>query len=330
MNFTYNKPFASPQVTFPASSLCRIPEVHTKEGTLHVQFRKARCYEGKPETYLCLKYFDVFFAGARVGRAAAHRAGAEFGGPVLAEPCWERPQPCLALSVLHCPLLVSARCGPADAHTWAQRGADSWFSNERRRFKRGGRQMCSGNELNSATSSSVVQSYSDLVAFKLGLIVCTKVFKYTFLGKYCSSTHLLWLTIYQNGHRVEQSWHFMSVCFCSTSRASIKTASRVSFQLTSAAQSDVVFLLLIFSFGLLSGIWTLIATGISEAHRKTVGVFSARVPLNGTAVGQQPNHGCFAGVSQLPDGRQTVGSVVAELVVNVWELTAPLRQDIWR
>lgn len=117
MNFTYNKPFASPQVTFPASSLCRIPEVHTKEGTLHVQFRKARCYEGKPETYLCLKYFDVFFAGARVGRAAAHRAGAEFGGPVLAEPCWERPQPCLALSVLHCPLLVSARCGPADAHT---------------------------------------------------------------------------------------------------------------------------------------------------------------------------------------------------------------------
>lgn len=59
--------------------------------------------------------------------------------------------------------------------------------------------------MNSATSSSVVQSYSDLVAFKLSLIVCTKVFKYTFLRKHYSSTHLLWLTIYQNGHRVELS-----------------------------------------------------------------------------------------------------------------------------
>lgn len=328
MNFTYNKPFASPQVTFPASSLCRIPEVHTKEGTLHVQFRKARCYEGKPETYLCLKYFDVFFAGARVGRAVAHRAGAE-----LEALCWQS-----RAGSGRSPALRSRCC---TALCWFPPAAvRQTLTRERSGGRILGFQMSAADlsvgagrcvqVMNSATSSSVVQSYSDLVAFKLSLIVCTKVFKYTFLRKHYSSTHLLWLTIYQNGHRVELSWHFVSVCFCSTSRASIKTASRVSFQLTSAAQSDVVFLLLIFSFGLLSGIWTLIATGISEAHRKTVGVFSARVPLNGTAVGQQPNHGCFAGVSQLPDGRQTVGSVVAELVVNVWELTAPLRQDIWR
>lgn len=109
-----NKLLASPQVTFPASHLCRISEVHTKEGTLHVQLRKARRYEGKPETYLFLKYLDVFFAGARVGRAVTHRAETELEA-VPAEPCWGQPQPCLVLPVLHCPLLVSARSFPAGA-----------------------------------------------------------------------------------------------------------------------------------------------------------------------------------------------------------------------
>lgn len=108
----YNESLASPQVTLPASHLCRISEVHPKEGTLHVQLRKARRYEGKPETCVFLKYLDAFLAGARAGRAVTHRAEAELEA-VPAEPCWEQPQPRFVLSVLHCPLLVSARCGPA-------------------------------------------------------------------------------------------------------------------------------------------------------------------------------------------------------------------------
>lgn len=63
-----------------------------------------------------------------------------------------------------------------------------------------------------ATSSSVVQSCSDLVTSKLSLIAYTKDFKYAFLRKYYYSFHLLWLAVYQNGRRAEQSWCLMSVC----------------------------------------------------------------------------------------------------------------------
>lgn len=49
MNLTRAKSLALPRVTFPSRSRCRISEVHPEEGALHVQLRKAGCYEGKPE-----------------------------------------------------------------------------------------------------------------------------------------------------------------------------------------------------------------------------------------------------------------------------------------
>lgn len=54
---------------FPVYYQYRIPEVHTKEGALYVQLRKAGCHEGKPEmSFFLLQSIQMlvfFFNSAR-------------------------------------------------------------------------------------------------------------------------------------------------------------------------------------------------------------------------------------------------------------------------